>query len=142
MSKFLKSVLACIVGAISGSFVHSWPLELFMPDLWQIWVAAERSYTDMPGLTPPRPRAFLIIPVVMVFSLLAIPTQAMLRRLRLNGYLPTVGLCILAGMVGGCLMAGSFDMTISQSLLFFGPIAFLSGSIAWLIRRPDKDGAP
>lgn len=78
----------------------------------------------------------------MIFTLLAIPAQALLQRLRLNGYLPNVGFFILAGLVGGYLMAGSFNVTILQSFLFFEPIAFFSGSIAWLIRRPDKDAKP
>ena len=140
--KTLKSLLACVVGAIAGSFVHSWLLQLFVPDLWQIWLTVERNLTDRPDLTPPRPREFLIHSVVMVFTLLALPVQAVLQKLRLNGYLPTVGFCLLAGIAGGYHMGGVFNMTILQSLLFFAPIAFFSGSIAWLIRRPDKDVTP
>ena len=139
IAKALKSLAACIIGAVTGTLIHALLLSLLMPDVWQIWVDLYMMVRDQPEEVPPAPRRWLIIPVLFVFTICAMPAQALLQKLRLNGYASNVGLCVLAGMAGGYLMAGSFGMTISQSLLFFAPIAFFTGSIAWLIRRPDKE---
>lgn len=129
MNKPLKSVVACVIASALGGqlgymtigliqAIRQSPPPYFHLDPWGIFI----------GLV------LAGVPMVVV----GIPVQAILQHFKLTDYYSNVGL----STVCGALLAWYFATSLDDILLFtlLGTwVAFLTGSIAWLIRRPDKD---
>ncbi len=86
--------------------------------------------------------AFAFIPMV-AFGL---PVQALLQRAGKTSYLWNIAPAVIAGatifplmLLGfGAMASGGFTL---ENMGMGAGAAFIVGSIAWLIRRPDKDAA-
>ncbi|MDC7692899.1 hypothetical protein PQU94_01245 [Asticcacaulis sp. DXS10W] len=156
--KLFKSVMACLVSAITGSV------------LWGLVSAFRIALHDrqhlpidqhMPGFLEALTNSWLwsetlmLAMIAFIFMLLfAVPLQALIQKLRLTGYLHTL---LLAMVLGGglALWIGyildtldfdtedwdyyhwRFDPKLFGTGILFG---VYYGSVAWFIRRPDKDG--
>lgn len=84
--------------------------------------------------------AFAFIPMVVI----GLPVQALLQHVGKAGYLWNVIPAVIAGaiffpllLIGfGAMGRGGFTL---ENMSMGALAAFLVGSIAWLVRRPDKD---
>ncbi len=78
--------------------------------------------------------------MAMLFMLFAgLPTQAVLQKLRGNSYIVNVGLCTILGALPLWAIQTLIPFTSLEALGFGAGLAFCIASIAWFIRRPDKD---
>ncbi|HVZ29510.1 MAG TPA: hypothetical protein VG839_03895 [Asticcacaulis sp.] len=85
---------------------------------------------------------FAFLPMLVV----GLPVQALLQRAGKTAYLWNIIPAVIAGAITFPLILISFGATAGgdftgENMGMGALAAFLVGSIAWLIRRPDKDAA-
>ncbi len=131
---FVGSWLGCALFVTVSAFIGDVHISS-LQDLWHGVLSFFRLLFSPIGLL-----AFL--PMVVI----GLPVQAVLQRAGKTGYVWNVVPAVIAGaillpliLVGiGALSESSFTLeTFGMGAL----AAFFVGSIAWLIRRPDKDAA-
>ncbi len=144
MNKLLKSVMACVIAAVLGGKLG--PLTIGFVLALQHSPGLHSNIHPMSGfqgLAYIHPMDLFLglvlagVPMVVV----GIPVQAILQHFKLTDYFSNVGLATVCGALLAWYFATSLDDVLLFTLLGTW-VAFLTGSIAWLIRRPDKDITP
>ena len=82
--------------------------------------------------------------VFVCMVMLALPAQVLLQYFKCTSYLSNIALAALGGAIVEGIIAyamGHFFTALSDPIIAFSGAwaAVCIGSIAWLIRRPDKD---
>lgn len=132
MNKLLKSVVACVIAAALGG------------QLGQLTIVLVLVLQQSPG------PHFYIHPMGVFLGLVlagvpmlivGIPAQAMLQQFKLTDYFSNAGLATVCGALLAYYFAASLNDILDLTLLGTWS-AFLTSSVAWLIRRPDRDITP
>jgi hypothetical protein len=132
MNKLLKSVIACVIAAAVGGQLGPMTIGLFY--------TLQRSTYPHFRLDPMGAMLGLVFAGVPML-VIGIPAQAVLQKFRLTDYFSNTGLATICGAPLAYYLALSTD-SLTAFMLVGTWTAFLVGSIAWLIRRPDKDATP
>lgn len=141
MNKLLKSIVACVIGAALGGHLGQLTIGLVLalrqsPGL--------HSYIHpmgvFQGLVHIHPMGLFLGLILAGLPMLfvGIPAQAILQRFKLTDYFSNVGLATVCGALLAWYFAASLNDILDLTLLGTW-VAFLTSSIAWLIRRPDRD---
>lgn len=129
--RFLRSALGLVIGSFAAAMAF-----LILPPLWQGLAFPDLAYLLMAAV----PGTVIILMFSLPCGFLA---HAVLYALKWR-WLPVYCLAAAAeaavyGAICGFTNQSNSDI---QNLLAAMPSAATCAAIAWLIRRPDKDGAP
>jgi hypothetical protein len=138
--RLLKSLFAAFAGVIGGSHIFLFLAKLAWHPAWQKFYAFNSELNDEHGEDGMMTSIFTCIFMAMLFMLfVGLPTQAVLQKLRRTRYIVNVGLCTILGALAVWAMQTLIPFTSLEALGFGAGLAFCIASIAWFIRRPDKD---
>ena len=129
MNKLLKSIVACVIGAALGGHLGQLTIGL---------VLALRQSPGLHSYIHPMGLFLGLILAGLPMLFVGIPAQAILQRFKLTDYFSNVGLATVCGDLLAWYFAASLNDILDLTLLGTW-VAFLTSSIAWLIRRPDRD---
>ena len=129
MNKLLKSIVACVIGAALGGHLGQLTIGL---------VLALRQSPGLHSYIHPMGLFLGLILAGLPMLFVGIPAQAILQRFKLTDYFSNVGLATVCGALLAWYFAASLNDILDLTLLGTW-VAFLTSSIAWLIRRPDRD---
>ena len=134
-SRLGKSICACIIGAAAGSISFQAFLIFYniFRDISAITEGIDYFISGSGVLI------FAIVFVVILIPLCAIglPVQYILQKFSLTGWLyhslPATAAAVIFSI---------FYTWLSALVPLCGAVGFITGTVAWLIRRPDLDDKP
>lgn len=149
-ARTLKSLGACLAAAASATVLWGlftlvmallgWPDGTTMGLRFGYWVQGQWPLV-----------AFLFIAIMFVMVVFAMPVQAVLQMFGQAGYIATVMVAVVLGAgfyhwIFDTVEHLAHDPEIAppsklhpEWLAYGAAMGFYLGSVAWLIRRPDKD---
>ena len=138
VGRLARTIFACLAGAGGGGLAFTAAFALGLAT----------GYLTQPAGLSGQWRGLLIIffPSTLATLLPALvigfPLELLLQKLRITGYLPTVAIFAICGVPILSAIFAPLAHNIAD-MIFLGAtgafMGFLASSLAWLVRRPDKD---
>ncbi|MFT3997995.1 MAG: hypothetical protein QM667_11370 [Asticcacaulis sp.] len=133
-----KSICACIIGA--GTVAFGCILAMTLAGAADSIGDPEQMLSALVFLVSPSaliPFLFIFVCTVVPMLIIGLPAQYMLQKEGYTGYLYHALPAAAAGALSSLLLFNQWASAMTAGLC--AAIGFMAGSVAWLIRRPDKD---
>jgi hypothetical protein len=127
-----KSLYASVAGAAAGAGAF-----LLFLNLQYLSVSASFSEESVEWIINPGFMGLFAIvfgAILVPFVVLGLPVQAILQKHHQTGYFLHVAFSATAGGIMSLLVIYSLEAQLVSA-----GAGFVAGSVAWIIRRPDKD---